>query len=295
MQALRTVSSRTSAHKNISLARWRHPTTLSKKCQVTPPFRVLKLLTGVPTPILCLVVQPWPTLCDPMDCNLPGSSVHGDSPSKNTGVGCHALLQGIFPTQGLNPGLLRCGRILYHLSHQGSPRNLEWVAYPFSKGACWSRNRIRRILYQLSYQGSPYLFLGDFYMTNITYKILFIFGYTGSSLLCGLFSSCEWRLLIALASLVVKHMCFSSCDISALEHRLNSVAHGLSSSMACGTFLAQGWNPCLLQWQVDSLTLSHQGSSRTKIFLSLFSSNKFKNIYNKEINPIFYPDHSSRI
>ena len=84
-------------------------------------------------------------------------------------------------------------------------------------------------------------------MTNITYKILFIFGYTGSSLLCGLFSSCEWRLLIALASFVVKHMCFSSCDISALEHRLNSVAHGLSSSMACGTFLAQGWNPCLLQ------------------------------------------------
>ena len=38
-----------------------------------------------------------------MDCSLPGSSVHGDSPGKNTGVGCHALLQGIFPTQGLNP------------------------------------------------------------------------------------------------------------------------------------------------------------------------------------------------
>ena len=41
-------------------------------------------------------------LCDPMDCSPPGSSVHGDSPGKNTGVGCHALLQGIFPTQGLN-------------------------------------------------------------------------------------------------------------------------------------------------------------------------------------------------
>ena len=40
---------------------------------------------------------------DPMDCSLPGSSVHGDSPSKNTGVGRHALLQGIFPTQGSNP------------------------------------------------------------------------------------------------------------------------------------------------------------------------------------------------
>ena len=46
------------------------------------------------------------TLSDPMDCGPPGSSVHGDSPGKNTGVGCHAFLQGIFPTQGLNSGLL---------------------------------------------------------------------------------------------------------------------------------------------------------------------------------------------
>ena len=47
-------------------------------------------------------------LFDPMDCSPPGSSVHGTFPSKNTGVvGCHALLQGIFPTQGLNPGVLR--------------------------------------------------------------------------------------------------------------------------------------------------------------------------------------------
>ena len=47
-----------------------------------------------------------PTLGNPMDCSLRGSSVHGDSPGKNTGVGCHALLQGIFPTQGSNPCLL---------------------------------------------------------------------------------------------------------------------------------------------------------------------------------------------
>ena len=46
------------------------------------------------------------TLCDPMDCSLPGSSVHGDSPGKNTGVGCHALLQGTPLTQGSNPSLL---------------------------------------------------------------------------------------------------------------------------------------------------------------------------------------------
>ena len=42
--------------------------------------------------------------------------------SQNTGVGCHSLLQGIFLTQGLNPGLLHCRLILYHLSHQGSPK-----------------------------------------------------------------------------------------------------------------------------------------------------------------------------
>ena len=72
----------------------------------------------------CLVTQSCPTLCDPMDCSPPGSSVHGDSPGKNTGVGCHALFQGIFPTQGSNPGLLHCRWILYCLSHQGSPIGL---------------------------------------------------------------------------------------------------------------------------------------------------------------------------
>ena len=52
-----------------------------------------------------------------MDCSPPGASVHGHSPGKNTGVGCHALLQGIFPTQGSNSGLHHCSRVLYHLSH----------------------------------------------------------------------------------------------------------------------------------------------------------------------------------
>ena len=49
-----------------------------------------------------------------------------DCPGKNTGVGCRALLQGIFPTQGSNPGLPHCRRILYHLSHQGSPCCIAW-------------------------------------------------------------------------------------------------------------------------------------------------------------------------
>ena len=49
--------------------------------------------------------QLCPTLCDPMDCSQPGSSVYGDSPGENTGIGCHPLLQRIFLTQGSNPGV----------------------------------------------------------------------------------------------------------------------------------------------------------------------------------------------
>ena len=75
-----------------------------------------------------------------MDCSLPGSSVHGNSTGKNTAVGCHAHLQGIFPTQGSKPDLPHCSQILYHLNHQGSPRILEWVAYPFSRRLSWPRN-----------------------------------------------------------------------------------------------------------------------------------------------------------
>ena len=84
---------------------------------------------------MCLVTQSCPTLCNPMDSSPPDSSVHGDSPGKNTGVSCHALLQGIFPSQGSNLGLPHRRQILYCLSHQGSPRILEWVAYPFSRGS----------------------------------------------------------------------------------------------------------------------------------------------------------------
>ena len=69
---------------------------------------------------MCLVAQSCPTLCNPMDCSPPASSVHGDSPGKNSGGGSHAFLRGIFPTQGLNPDLPHCRQILYSLSHQGS-------------------------------------------------------------------------------------------------------------------------------------------------------------------------------
>ena len=63
-----------------------------------------------------------------------------NSPGQNTGVGSLSLLQGIFPTQGSNPGLLQCRRILYQLSHKGSPRTLQCIAYPFSSGSLGPRN-----------------------------------------------------------------------------------------------------------------------------------------------------------
>ena len=59
---------------------------------------------------MCLVTQLYTTLRDPVDCSPPDSSVHGDSPGKNIGGGSLSLLQGIFPTQGSNPGLCIAGR-----------------------------------------------------------------------------------------------------------------------------------------------------------------------------------------
>ena len=91
-------------------------------------------------------------------CSVVSSSLwpHGlyspwNSPGQNTGVGRLSLFQGIFPTQGLNWGLphcgwilyQHCGWILYQLSHQGSPRILEWLAYPFFSGSSQPRNWIR--------------------------------------------------------------------------------------------------------------------------------------------------------
>ena len=80
------------------------------------------------------VAQSCLSLWDLLDCpwNFLG---------QNTGVGNLSFLQGIFPTQGSNSGLPHSRRILYQLSHKGSPRILEWVAYPFSSGSSRPRNR----------------------------------------------------------------------------------------------------------------------------------------------------------
>ena len=62
---------------------------------------------------------------------------------KNIGVGTLSFIQGIVPTLGSNPGLTHCRVNLYQLNHKGSPRILEWVAYPFSRASSGSRNQTR--------------------------------------------------------------------------------------------------------------------------------------------------------
>ena len=69
-----------------------------------------------------------------------------NSSGQDTGVGSLSLLQGIFPTQRSNRGLLHCRQILYQLSHKGSPTILEWVAYTFSRGSSRPRNRTRSLI-----------------------------------------------------------------------------------------------------------------------------------------------------
>ena len=83
------------------------------------------------------VTQSCLTLFDPMDYTV------WNSPGQNTGVRSLSLLQGIVPTQGLNPSLLRCRQILYQLSHKENPRILQWVAYAFSSGSSGPTNRTR--------------------------------------------------------------------------------------------------------------------------------------------------------
>ena len=73
------------------------------------------------------VAQSCPTLCNPMDCSLPGSSIHGIFSGKSTGVGCHWLLQGIFLTQGSNPGLPHCSQMLLPSEPPGKSDKLESI------------------------------------------------------------------------------------------------------------------------------------------------------------------------
>ena len=132
----------------IPFDRWRHWGTARSPCPVQRSRTELNPNTGLQSlhsyPLCCAVLS-----CLVMSHSLqphglyspPGFSVHGDSPGKNIGVGCHVPLQGIFPSQGSNPGLPHYGETFYQLSHQGSPRILEWVAFPFSRASSRPRNQ----------------------------------------------------------------------------------------------------------------------------------------------------------
>ena len=97
--------------------------------------------------MLCLVAQSRPTLCDPIDCSPSGSSVHWDSPGKNTGVGSHSLLEGIFPTQVSRTA----GRFSLPAEPPGKPKNtgvgslslLQWI---FPPGICPTGLKIARVV-----------------------------------------------------------------------------------------------------------------------------------------------------
>ena len=98
---------------------------------VDPDLRCMLKSLSSPT-------KSW-TLCDPMDY-----TVHGILQARKLEWVAFRFSRGwVFSTKGSNPGLLHCRLILYQLSHQGSPRILEWVVYPFSSGSSRLRNRIR--------------------------------------------------------------------------------------------------------------------------------------------------------
>ena len=91
-----------------------------------------------------LFATPWTLAHQAPFCPFDaGQSIPGkhSCPGKNTEMRCHALLQGIFPTQESIPSLPHCRQILHQLSHQESPRILKWVAYPFSSGSSRTKNQ----------------------------------------------------------------------------------------------------------------------------------------------------------
>ena len=102
---------------------------------------MLKIKLGVSCAVLCSVAQSCLTLFDPMDCSPPGSSVHGILQARILEwVAMPPHPPGDLPNLGIEPRSPTLQVVLYCLSHQGSPRMLEWVAYPFSRGSSQPRN-----------------------------------------------------------------------------------------------------------------------------------------------------------
>ena len=113
----------------------------------------------------CCLVRSCPTLHDPLDCSWPDSSVQWDFPGKNTGVGCHFLLHGIFLTQGSNPRLLHWEAGSLPLSHQRSP--------PLMLGKC-NNGKWESICFEL-FSSHTFLELGFMSCFWRGFKILFFY------------------------------------------------------------------------------------------------------------------------
>ena len=102
-------------------------------------------------------LQSCPTLCDLVDCSPPGPAVHGDSSGKNTGVGFHALLQGVFPTEGSNPHLV-C--LLHWQGHSlplmppGKPIRSHAIMHTLLYVTAWNYSKIRTVLTEQKVWGS---------------------------------------------------------------------------------------------------------------------------------------------
>ena len=95
-------------------------------------------------------------------------------------MGSLSLLQGVFPIQGSNSGLPHCRWVLCQLSHKGSPRILEWIAYSFSRGSFWPRNwtRVSSIAGRFftnyrSYQGGPCIYVPLFIHSSVDGHLVF--------------------------------------------------------------------------------------------------------------------------
>ena len=115
-----------------------------------------------------LVTQSCPTLCNPMGCSPSCSSIHGDSPGKNTGVGCHFLLQGTFPIQGSNLSFLHCKRILYPLSHWFFPTVLNFTSL------CSYLYYVLPVLSLICFLKILRLLIQNFLVSKVRHKSLFL-------------------------------------------------------------------------------------------------------------------------
>ena len=210
-----------------------------------------------------------------MDCSLEGCSVHGYSPSKNTGVGCHALLQEIFPTHGSNPGLPHCRQILYRLSHQGSDYNLLTgllsLLSTFQKSVTLLQRHIIK--------WSPSQYFSSFYVLSFLiwlhpiFHLFFLFVY--SYLLCTFLPATY----LFDRSLLMPALCLFKVDT-------HSLCCGWKTGKLCWFFLLQfNTNHCVV-CQSDSVSLAFLSSSQTsmsQLILSLQNSSTFHPLLSNDV------------